>query len=60
MTISRREDGTQSFRQVCGLLPPAKKKNEKKKVGELAHLIILALQRLRKEDQAFKAAGATH
>jgi hypothetical protein len=52
--------GPRALGRCVAYYPPPKKKNEKKKVGELAHLIILALQRLRKEDQAFKAAGATH
>jgi hypothetical protein len=39
MTISRWEDGTQGFRQVCGLSPTPQKKLNEKKVGELAHLL---------------------
>jgi hypothetical protein len=39
---SRREDGTQGFRQVCGLIPPNPQKmlNEKKKVGRLGVPVI--------------------
>jgi hypothetical protein len=62
MTISRREDGTQGFRQVCGLFPTTTKKVKRRRRGSwcICNPVIPALQTLKKEDQAFKVAAATH
>jgi hypothetical protein len=59
--MMRREDGTQGFRQVCGLFSPKKKKKLRRQGSWFTcNPVIPALQTLKKEDQAFKVAAATH